>query len=388
MPVTVNCIACGVEFKVKPGLLKKGRGKFCSNKCSASLRMNGIYKKCETCNNEFYLNPAELKDGKGRFCSDICRYKNTSEIRSCLNCRKTFRRTKKELERGQGKYCSQQCSNDGRKRRLEKTCLHCRKIFLVQRHRSDEAKYCSKQCRFPSLKSFGRIHVDKTGSLVSCIKCGKSFYVMPSLKNKKKYCSKECMKSELTICANPICTRKYYVQPSVLNKGYGKYCSKECRSNHLVTRLTVKCLNPSCSKLVSLYNHDFQHNRGRYCSKECKPSKKTGRILKCRGCGKDFYVSPRVASVRKNCSMRCYRTGDLTPLHKKIRHLSIYFAWRTAAFERDNYRCRDCGNKARNLEVHHVKSFKAIKLQYNIQTIQDAIRCDELWDINNGITLP
>jgi 5-methylcytosine-specific restriction endonuclease McrA len=85
--------------------------------------------------------------------------------------------------------------------------------------------------------------------------------------------------------------------------------------------------------------------------------------------------------------MRCYRTGDLTPLHKKIRHLSIYFAWRTGIFERDNYRCRDCRNKRRNLEVHHIKAFKAIKVQYNIQTVEDAIRCDELWDINNGITL-
>jgi HNH endonuclease len=47
---------------------------------------------------------------------------------------------------------------------------------------------------------------------------------------------------------------------------------------------------------------------------------------------------------------------------------------------------RDC-DKSRNLEAHHIKSFKAIKVQYNIRTVQDAIGCDELWDINNGITL-
>jgi hypothetical protein len=61
MPITVICLACGIQFKVKPGLLKKGRGKFCSNECSASLRMNGTYKKCETCNEDFYVNLAEIK---------------------------------------------------------------------------------------------------------------------------------------------------------------------------------------------------------------------------------------------------------------------------------------------------------------------------------------
>jgi hypothetical protein len=74
--------------------------------------------------------------------------------------------------------------------------------------------------------------------------------------------------------------------------------SKECRSNHLGTRLTVKCLNPSCSELLSLDKYDFERNVGRYCSKECKPSKKTGRILKCIGCGEDFYVNPRHAGIR------------------------------------------------------------------------------------------
>jgi 5-methylcytosine-specific restriction endonuclease McrA len=71
--------------------------------------------------------------------------------------------------------------------------------------------------------------------------------------------------------------------------------------------------------------------------------------------------------------MKCYRTGELTPIHKKIRHLRIYFSWRSAVFERDNYACRECGKKTRTLEAHHIKDFKTIKAQYNIQTIEDAI---------------
>jgi hypothetical protein len=146
--------------------------------------------------------------------------------------------------------------------------------------------------------------------------------VLPSRKD-KKYCSKECMKAEFRVCTNPICGKKYYVALSVFKKGRGKYCSKECRSEHLGTRLMVKCLNQNCIKLIQLYKCHFDHNIGRYCSKESKPSKKTGQIIQCGKCGKDFYVTPAQVGIRKNCNMKCYRKGDLTPLHKKIRHLTI-----------------------------------------------------------------
>jgi 5-methylcytosine-specific restriction endonuclease McrA len=85
--------------------------------------------------------------------------------------------------------------------------------------------------------------------------------------------------------------------------------------------------------------------------------------------------------------MKCYRSGELTPLHKKIRHLQEYFSWRSAVFERDKYCCRDCGMKKRNLEVHHIKFFKTLKVQYKIKTLEDAKNCKELWNINNGLTL-
>jgi hypothetical protein len=196
----------------------------------------------------------------------------------------------------------------------------------------------------------------------------------------------KCTLAKLFVCTNPKCAKEYYVSQGVLKEGHGRYCSKECRSEHLQTKLKVKCLNPRCNKILKVTRYNLEHGIKKYCSKDCKLSRKTGQILKCRKCGKDFYVNPSQADVRKNCSMKCYKTGDLTPLHKKIRHLPIYFDWRLAVFERDNYACRDCGIK-RDLEVHHIKDFKAIKSQYSIQTIEDAVKCDELWDVNNGITL-
>ena len=55
---------------------------------------------------------------------------------------------------------------------------------------------------------------------------------------------------------------------------------------------------------------------------------------------------------------------------------------------RDNFICQECGyNKGRILQAHHIKPFTEILVKYNIKTLEEALDCEELWDINNGITL-
>jgi len=61
-------------------------------------------------------------------------------------------------------------------------------------------------------------------------------------------------------------------------------------------------------------------------------------------------------------------------------------AWRMAVFERDNYTCQDCGKRG-YLEAHHKKPFIQIIEGNNIKTLKEGIFCDELWDLDNGITL-
>ena len=69
-----------------------------------------------------------------------------------------------------------------------------------------------------------------------------------------------------------------------------------------------------------------------------------------------------------------------------IRSLSKSAEWRKAIYKRDNYTCQKCEGKD-NLEAHHIKSFKEILIDNKIKTISDALNCEELWDLNNGITL-
>jgi len=80
--------------------------------------------------------------------------------------------------------------------------------------------------------------------------------------------------------------------------------------------------------------------------------------------------------------------GGITPLKTKIFSSFKYRQWRSDVFTRDNFTCQECGNKkSGNFEAHHIKSFSDIIKGNNIKTIEEAFSCEELWNINNGITL-
>lgn len=79
--------------------------------------------------------------------------------------------------------------------------------------------------------------------------------------------------------------------------------------------------------------------------------------------------------------------GGVQPLHKAIRSLWQMKEWTQAVFERDNYKDVITGLRSENLNAHHIKSFNDIIKENNITTIEEAINCKELWDINNGMTL-
>ena len=79
--------------------------------------------------------------------------------------------------------------------------------------------------------------------------------------------------------------------------------------------------------------------------------------------------------------------GGKTKLSLSIRSLFQYNLWRKKVFERDNYTCQNCEKTKCYLEAHHKKEFCLILGKYKVKTIEDAIKCKQLWDINNGLTL-
>lgn len=98
----------------------------------------------------------------------------------------------------------------------------------------------------------------------------------------------------------------------------------------------------------------------------------------------------------------CARKGSLNPYHQKcikegkkshqlilksIRNSFKYRQWRSDVYTRDAFTCQQCGTVGRKLEAHHIMSTAAIVKKYAIESMEHALACDKLWDINNGVTL-
>lgn len=80
--------------------------------------------------------------------------------------------------------------------------------------------------------------------------------------------------------------------------------------------------------------------------------------------------------------------GGISPLMNMIRVLPENRFWIKRVFKKDNYTCQKCLKfKSGTLNAHHIVFFSKIIQKYNIKSLNEAVSCKELWDINNGITL-
>ena len=81
------------------------------------------------------------------------------------------------------------------------------------------------------------------------------------------------------------------------------------------------------------------------------------------------------------------------PLLKlKIRNTTKYLNWRLSILKRDNFTCKISHasikeNKNLRLEVHHPKAFDDVCKENNVTTVEQALGCEELWSMNNGVSI-
>lgn len=78
----------------------------------------------------------------------------------------------------------------------------------------------------------------------------------------------------------------------------------------------------------------------------------------------------------------------INPLYQQIRTCSKYVDWRNICMKNDFFTCQICrDNTGGNLIVHHKKYFSKIIKENEIESLEQSFNCNELWDLNNGITL-
>lgn len=80
--------------------------------------------------------------------------------------------------------------------------------------------------------------------------------------------------------------------------------------------------------------------------------------------------------------------GGIYPLNEAIRKLLKYRQWRSDVFTRDNFTCQICGLRGTKIEADHFpKRFSVIIQENNISSLDEALNCEELWNLNNGRVL-
>jgi hypothetical protein len=79
--------------------------------------------------------------------------------------------------------------------------------------------------------------------------------------------------------------------------------------------------------------------------------------------------------------------GGRSKLRERIENLPIYKKWHKDCLGTAKWICEDCGMTGIYLHVHHKKEFNEILDDNKITTVEQAKKCKELWDINNGKAL-
>jgi hypothetical protein len=160
------------------------------------------------------------------------------------------------------------------------------------------------------------------------------------------------------------------------NKSRGRKVSEETREKLRKANLGKK-ISEEHKKILSKLMTGKKLALGSHHTDEWK--KKMSDISKKIGSGKRL--------IHKKGEDHWNWKGGITLLQEKTRKCFQYRQWRSDIFTRDNFTCQECGFRGKYLAAHHLKPFSVILRENKITTLKEALTCEELWNLNNGITL-
>lgn len=76
-----------------------------------------------------------------------------------------------------------------------------------------------------------------------------------------------------------------------------------------------------------------------------------------------------------------------SPITSIVRSSAIYRKYVRQVLERDYFTCQQCGVNGGELHVNHIRPFAVIIRENNVKSLDEAIKCSALWDIENLETL-
>jgi hypothetical protein len=192
-------------------------------------------------------------------------------------------------------------------------------------------------------------------------------------------------------------------------------CSKICLYKYQSRQESRQC--SFCNKLVTRRKGSFSNYKNIFCDRKCQhkwESIHKAKLIELRN--KDWCVEKyKTHSLKKIAeSLHCGESvvykwfkkhlipldrsqwisgskhynwkNNATELTHAIRTSQNYTKWREAVLKSNPLKCSLCGSTEK-LEVDHIKQFKFILIDNNIKNLEDARKCEELWDVENGRVL-
>lgn len=290
----------------------------------------------------------------------------------CATCKTGFQHRK--LDR---KYCSIACHRQD-KINSRKAICECCNIEFLKYSSGISMKYCSRMC---AAKARGEQQTTKGTFTTECGWCKKIITKRLSQKGKNgDYCSLSCSeafkrgndeKTVIKTCKR--CNKEY----EVLYRRQTEYCSRKCSSLYQSGEEHVNYGKEGPTKGMKPWTYGLtKENDERIAELGVKISKTQ----------KEQFASGIRSNIMENNPN--WKNGlGVTPLHQSIRQMSKYKLWRFEVFKRDNFTCTWCKDASRDINADHIKPFSQILKENQISSIEEADKCIQLWDINNGRTL-
>lgn len=273
-------------------------------------------------------------------------------------------------------------------------CEWCKKPFSKPRSECKNSKhlFCSRECYYNSIK--GKNHYNYKAEIRKCDYCGKEIEVSQAkLKNHTyHFCNKKCKDAWQTLKENKGKNHPLYKQIKVKCANCGKHLE---RTSSYLKKSKIVCCDKQCMQ-------EYRRKTNFYKKENNFRWRGGKQETNCTVCGKPlfrrrvlvenktiFFCSPKCRGewIKENLSGKNSYSwkGGKTEVSSLIRSIASYKKWILSIYKRDNYQCILCKNST--LRCHHIKSLSNIVEDNKISNIEEAKKCKELWDIDNGITL-
>ena len=307
----------------------------------------------------------------------------------CDNCKREFEKDDYVARKSRHHFCCIGCyqkwqkgRTKGKVTRFEKQCEICGKTFITHpsKIKMGWGRFCSRECANIA-QSYTNVRPKKRVGK-PCVVCGKMITGKPSTVKKRKFCSLKCAyigrrkmkredkKIEYT-CAN--CGEKF---KAYKRKGEYHYCCCECYHSHRKKRPKHKKACGYCGKMFECSTS----SNTRFCSKKCADNnQKNGKKIKCKTCGKSFYITPsKEEEGQRFCSRRCFGrwlstlyVGKNNPAWNggtsRLPYRYDFKRIRRIIIRRDNYTCFLCSKPGKT--VHHIDYDKMNTDRKNLITL-------------------